>query len=47
MTQEQGETQKKENFTRKGIVEVIPEDKNIIDVTTKEARKDKEAFRET
>ena len=47
MTQEQGETQKEENFTRKGMVEVIPEDKNIIDVTTKEARKDKEAFQET
>ena len=47
MTQEQGETQKEENFTRKGIAEVIPEDKNIIDVTTKEAKKDKEVFQET
>ena len=47
MTQEQGETQKEENFTRKGMVEVIPEDKNTIDVTTKEARNDKEVFRET
>ena len=47
MTQEQEETQKGEIFTRKGIAELIPEDKNIIDVTTKEARKDKEAFQET
>ena len=47
MTQGQGETQKEENFTRKGMAEVIPEDENIIDVTTKEARKDKEAFQET
>ena len=47
MTQEQEETQKGEIFTRKGIPELTPEDKNIIDVTTKEARKDKEAFQET
>ena len=47
MTQEQEETQKGEIFTRKGIAELIPEDENIIDVTTKEARNDKKVFRET
>ena len=40
MTQEQGETQKEENFTRKGMGEVIPEDENITDDITEEAKKD-------
>ena len=47
MNQEQEETQKGEIFTRKGKAELIPEDENIIDITTEEARKDKEAFQET
>ena len=47
MTQEQEETQKREIFIRKGTAELIPEDKNIIDVTTKEAKKDREVFQET
>ena len=47
MTQEQGETQKEENFTRKGIAEVIVEGENTIDATTKEAKKDREVFQET
>ena len=47
MTKEQEETQKGEIFTRKGKAELIPEDENIIDVTTKEAKKDKEVFQET
>ena len=40
MTQEQEETQKGEIFTRKGIAEMIPEDENITDIITKEAKKD-------
>ena len=47
MTQEQEETQKGEIFTRKGKAELIPEEENITDITTEEAMKDKEVFRET
>ena len=47
MTQGQGETQKEENFTRKGMAEVIPEDGNITDDTTEEAKKDQEVFQGT
>ena len=46
MTQEQGETQKEGNFTRKRMAEVIPEDKNITDDITEEAKKDQGVFQE-